>query len=119
MDISIDYHKDHKEWKSRLNFYVDEIKFFFKELNKVFDHHKENLAWMELIDEYEAILDKKSDHIQSLLQRINEAELSLGKEANPEFSSKRHSELHLDFIRFEEKFLEMKKRFKRFASLND
>ena len=67
MDKTLDFHKDHKEWMSRLNFYKDEINFFFKELNMVFDQNKQNLARMEFIDEYEAILDKKSKKIEILI----------------------------------------------------
>ncbi len=119
MDLTLDFHKNHKDWTSRLLFYKDEINFFFKELNKVFDQNKQNLAWMEFIDEYEAILDKKSNKIEDLLNRINEVEKENLKNSEKEEVSKNHHQLHLDFINFEQSFLEMKKRFKRFASRND
>ena len=119
MNKSIDYHKDHKEWLSRLDFYTDEIKFFFKELNKVFDQNKENLAWMEFIDEYEAILDKKSDRINTLRKRIVQGEKEIAEAKEGEEIIHNHHQLHLDFIEFEKSFLTMKQGFKRFASHND
>jgi len=119
MDLTLDYHKDHKEWKSRLKFYQDEIRFFFKELNMVFDQDKENLARMEFIDEYEAILDKNSEKIEELLNRIGQVEKETLNKTEKEELAKKHHQLHLDFINFENSFLEMKKRFKRFASHND
>lgn len=119
MDLSFDFHKDHTEWKSKLDFYSDEIKFFFKELNKVFDKHKENLAWMELIDEYEAILDKKTARIEELSARIQKVEKECTQKDIEKSTAKAHRQLHLDFIEFDDKFVEMKKRFKRFASHND
>jgi len=118
MDKAIDFHKDHKEWMSRLMFYKDEIRFFFKELNMVFDKDKENLARMEFIDEYEAILDKKSDKIEELIGRINVAEKDLNN-SDKEGKAKDHHKIHLDLINFERSFIEMKKRFKRYASHND
>lgn len=119
MDLTLDFHKDHKDWKSRLDFYKDEIRFFFKELNMVFDQNKQNLARMEFIDEYEAILDKKSEKLERLLERIKAAEKdNMTNEAKDEIA-KNHHQLHLDFLKFEQSFIEMKKRFKRFASHND
>ena len=118
MDINLDYHKDHKEWKSKLDFYKDEISFFFKELNMVFDRDKENLARMEFIDEYEAILDKNADKIKDLVERIDAAEKELSDEENKSKPSVHH-QLHLDIIKFERSYQDMKKRFKRFASRND
>ena len=119
MNKSIDFHKDHKEWTSRLDFYSDEIEFFFKELNKVFDHNKENLAWMEFIDEYEAILDKKSEHIKELRGRIALGEKEIADGFDEDKLTRKHHQLHLDFVDFEKSFLDMKKGFKRFASHND
>ena len=118
MDTTLDFHKDHKEWKSKLDFYKDEISFFFKELNMVFDRDKENLARMEFIDEYEAILDKNADKIKDLLERIDSAEKELSQDEGQNKSSVHH-QLHLDIIKFERSYMEMKKRFKRFASRND
>ena len=119
MDKVLDYHKDHKKWKSRLNFYKDEVKFFFKELNVVFDQNKENLARMEFIDEYEAILDKYQLKIEDLLNSIDLAEKDLYKVNIDNKIAKNHHQLHLDLLKFERSFLETKKRFKKFASQND
>ena len=119
LDKKLDFHKAHKEWKSRLQFYQDEIKFFFKELNMVFDQNKKNLAWMEFIDEYEAILDKKSDKIQQLLLRIDASEKECLDKEIEQSQANNHHQLHLDVLDFEEKYNEMKRRFKRFASHND
>lgn len=119
MDRSLDFHKDHKEWKSRLLFYRDEIKFFFKELNMVFDQNKQNLARMEFIDEYEAILDKKSDTVEHLLKRIDLSEKDCKEDNIDQIQARNHHQLHLDILQFERKYKEMKLRFKRFASHND
>lgn len=119
MDKNIDFHKDHKEWKSRLAFYKDEISFFFKELNMVFDHDKENLARMELIDEYEAILDKKSSKIIDLLNRIALCEKECINEEISQSHAQRHHQLHLELLKFERKYKKMKVGFKRYASHND
>ena len=119
MDITLDYHKDHKDWTSRMKFYQDEIRFFFKELNMVFDQDKQNLARMEFIDEYEAILDKKSSQIEELLSRIDQVERDTLNDSENAKLSKTHNQLHLDILKFEEAYDAMKKRFKRFASHND
>lgn len=119
MNLTLDFHEDHKGWRSKLQFYQDEIRFFFKELNRVFDKDIENLARMEFIDEYEAILDKKSDAITLLMSRIQEEEKTLIEAEDPKSIARIHHQLHLDFIDFEASYKEMKKRFKRFASLND
>jgi hypothetical protein len=119
MDKSLDFHKDHKEWNSRLSFYKDEISFFFKELNMVFDQNKVNLARMEFIDEYEAILDRKSKKIEALLMRIAQSEKDCLNESIDNEQAKNHHTIHLDLIEFERKYQEMKKGFKRFASHND
>jgi len=119
MDLAIDFHTDHKNWRSRLNSYGDEISFFFKELNKVFDKNKQNLARMEFIDEYEEILDKNSKKIEDLLFRITLAEKSNSTKEIDKKLSKVHHQLHFDYLNFERSFIEMKKRFKRFASHND
>ena len=119
MDKSLDFHEDHIEWKSRLAFYKDEIIFFFKELNMVFDQNKGNLARMEFIDEYEAILDKKSLIIEDLLKRIAESEKDCLSENIDQTQSKNHHQIHHELLKFERNYLEMKKGFKRFASHND
>ena len=119
MNKMIDFHKDHKEWTSKLSFYKDEIVFFFKELNMVFDQNKVNLARMEFIDEYEAILDKKSEKIKNLEEKIQQGEKDLLDDDKKEKIAKEHHQLHLEVIEFEQSFDEMKKGFKRFASHND
>ena len=53
------------------------------------------------------------------LHRINQAEKSILSKEIDEGVAKNHHQLHLDFIKFERAFIEMKKGFKRFASHND
>lgn len=119
MDKNLDFHKDHKEWNSRLSFYKDEISFFYKELNMVFDQNKENLARMEFIDEYEAILERKSKKIEDLLNRISLSEKDCLNKPIEQQQAINHHKIHLDLIDFERKYQKMKKGFKRFASHND
>ena len=112
-------HKDHKQWQSKLDFYRDEISFFFKELNKVFDKDKENLQRMEFIDEYEAILEKKKEQLESIYLRINDAEKILSKGETSIVLQKIHHQLSLDLLKFQRGYLKMKQGFKMFAAHND
>lgn len=111
-------HKDHTQWKRKLDFYRDEISFFFKELNKVFDKDKQNLQRMEFIDEYEAILEKKQEHLEAIYLRINEAEKSLSKGESSLILQKVHHQLSLDLLKFHRGYLKMKQGFKMFAAHN-
>lgn len=119
MDDRIDFHKDYKDWKSTLTFYKDEVDFFFKELNQVFDQDKENLAKMEFIDEYESILDKNAARINDLLEKISQREKELIEEKDEQKIAQNYQELSVSMQSFETDFTKMKERFKRFASRNN
>ncbi|MFT4533481.1 MAG: hypothetical protein ACJA1A_003191 [Saprospiraceae bacterium] len=111
-------HKDHIQWKRKLDFYRDEISFFFKELNKVFDKDKENLQRMEFIDEYEAILEKKQEQLESIYQQINDVEKSIAEGESSITLQKVHHQLSLDLHKFHRAYLKMKQGFKMFAAHN-
>jgi len=119
MSDKIDFHQDYKDWKSTLTFYQKEVDFFFKELNQVFDKDKENLARMEFIDEYEAILDKNAALIEDLLEQISQREKELITDKDNHKIAENHQELRVSMQSFEAAFTKMKERFKRFASHND
>lgn len=115
----IEIHNDHKLWKSKLDFYKDEVTFFFKELNKVFDKDKNNLQKMEIIDEYEAILDKKSEAIEDIYLRINEAEKSIAVGKSSDQLQNVHHQIALDMLKLHRNYDTTKKGFKMFAAHND
>lgn len=111
-------HREHKEWLSKLNFYQDEIKFFQNELIIVLHKHAYRFSFVESVDEYRKIFQKKLEHIDDLRHHIMDHERKLLSEEDEE-SEMNHQQIRERFNEFESDFKLVKKNFKRFAAYND
>ena len=116
-ELNSQYHKEHLEWLSQLDFYFDEIKIFQKELSMIMDRHPNQFSITEHDDEYNEIFRKKLHDIDKLkLQlKLHEHELTKGNE--PEMDELwDHETTRVNVLEFVTKFEELKKNFRRFVS---
>ena len=115
--LTSQYHKEHKEWLSQLDFYIDEIKIFQKELSLIMDRHPDQFSITEHSDEYNQIFQRKLDEINKLKLQLNlhEHELTKGNEPLSD-DLWDHETTRLNVVDFVARFEKLKKNFKRFVS---
>lgn len=111
------YHKDHKNWISKIEFYLDEIEIFKMELQVVLYKNPNNFSVMEHVDEYINILIKKRKGLNQMLDEIkfHEREFVDGLEVE-EIRSLEHMKIKEKCQAFEESFKELKTLFKNFVT---
>ena len=117
LELNAQYHKEHKEWLSQLDFYADEIKIFEKELSMIMDKHPEQFSITEHSDEYFEIFRKKNDEINRLKNQLQKHEhiLTEGKDPYSE-DLWDHETTRVNVLKFVTKFEKLKKNFRRFVS---
>ena len=119
MTDSIKLHTDHKKWLRDLDFYEDEIRFFFKELDRIFEKNIFNISTIGNSEEYKNILHKKKNKIVELKEKIQRHELEMSENNDVLKDEFAHEEMELEMRKFVLNFEKLKKTFKRFASRND
>jgi Asp-tRNA(Asn)/Glu-tRNA(Gln) amidotransferase C subunit len=117
LELNAQYHKEHQEWLSQLDFYYDEIKVFQKELSLIMDIHPNQFSIAEHSEEYNKIFRKKLDDINKLkLQlQLHEHELSKGEDPMTE-ELWDHEATRVKVLEFVTKIEKLKKNFRRFVS---
>lgn len=118
MQDDLSLHIQHKNWLGQLDFYESEIKFFFNELDRIFDKNIGDVTTLGHSKEYADILKKKSDKIKRLRSRIIDHEKNIGANLEEE-DGDLHFEVERKITLFVSDFEMMKKNFRRFASRND
>lgn len=114
------HHKEHREWTSQLDFYVQEIGIFENELVRVEAEHPDLPSIVEHVEEYRSLFNAKLELISSLREKIKTHESLMAdgfKEDLREMHE--HSEVREGMAELEVKFGDLKQRFRRFASHND
>ncbi len=116
-ELNSQYHKEHQEWLSQLDFYSDEIKVFQKELSMIMDRHPNQFSITEHSDEYNEIFRKKLDDINKLKLQLKLHEHELIKEEEPLHDEIwDHETTRSHVLAFVTKFEKLKKNFRRFVS---
>ena len=117
LKLNSQYHKEHKEWLSQLDFYFDEIKIFQKELSIIMDRHPAQFSITEHAEEYNDIFSKKMKEIEKLKSKLQAHEHELTKESDPVMDDLwDHETTRVNVLKFVTKFEKMKKNFRRFVS---
>ena len=117
LELNAQYHKEHQEWLSQLDFYADEIKIFEKELSVAMDRHPEQFSITEHADEYNEIFRKKREEIDRLRKQLKLHEQKLTEEGDPHSEDLwDHETTRVNILAFVTKFEKLKKNFRRFVS---
>ena len=116
-ELTSQYHKEHRQWLSQLDFYFTEIKIFQKELSMIMDRHPNQFSITEHAEEYNEIFRKKIDEIKKIKEQLNHHEHELTK-GNEPLSDELwdHETTRLNVLKFTTKFEKLKKNFRRFVS---
>jgi hypothetical protein len=118
-DQKLQIHRDHRDWKNKLEFYSSEIRFFQKELDKVMQVNNSDLSVIEHVKEYQKILEKKKIIIEELQEEIKyQKKIFDVDEIVPENISY-HLLLKERFEKFVLRIEELKPNFKRYTSHRD
>jgi len=117
LELNAQYHKEHKEWLSQLDFYDDEIKIFQSELSIIVDRHPDQFSIAEHAEEYNEIFRKKQEKINQLKTQLQLHEHQLTKEVPPHSEEVwDHETTRVNVLKFVTKFEKLKKNFRRFVS---
>lgn len=110
-------HKDHLNWLGQLDFYQDEIKFFQKKLFTAILSVDHSLITEEHVAEYRELFFLTLKRIDDLRHLILKHELMIKREGRESFDKEHdHGHVHEQMEHVESTFMELRKRFKAFAS---
>lgn len=109
-------HQYQRDWAGMLDFYEEEIRIFERLLDEVAHEHPDRLSILEHVEEYEAILQRKKQHIMELRSKINT--LTHPSPANEPAAT---DWMDLDHLirHFSADIEALKKNFRRFTAHND
>jgi hypothetical protein len=110
-------HKDHIHWIADLDFYQDEIKFFQKKLFTAILENDHTPMTEEHVNEYRELFMLNLKRIDDLRHLILRHELMIKKEGRESFDNNHdHDHIKEQMTHLETALLELRKRFKAFAS---
>lgn len=109
------YHKDHKQWLSKIEFYFDQIRIFQNELSHALMEQKNLFSLVEHVEEYKQILIKKIKRLTNLKHQIIYHERAIAYD----FSLTTivlwdHHQVKTEIEQFEIDFNEFKNNFRKF-----
>ena len=111
------HHKEHTQWISNLNFYVDELNTFRKELNKVIYIQSERSSIQELAEIYIEIIQDKENEIEQIKFTINNHEQLISNQATPllDDAAWDHTGIRSQMEELDTYFHRLKKNVRRFV----
>lgn len=110
-------HKDHVAWLSQLDFFQDEIKFFQNRLSAAILEHDHSLVTEEHVTEYRELFFLFLKRIDDLRHLIARHEAMIRREGRESFDGDHdHAHVTLQVEQLEQALLDLRKRFKAFAS---
>ena len=111
------HHKDHREWMSSIDFYLDEILIFQKELAKVLLEFPDLYSIIEHVDEYRIIFSKKIKQLDEFRTQIILHERKLkNMDAIQSEDLWDHLELRDKIVEFIDSIEKLKPNFRGFVS---
>lgn len=110
-------HKDHVHWMGQLDFYQDEIKIFQQRLFTAILEADHSVSTEEHVEEYRELFFLNLKRIDDIRHLILQHELMIKREGRESFDRNHdHDHLREQMEHLEAAFMDLRARFKAFAS---